>query len=292
MGLFDEDHGAGQNPPALGPQEASQRRAPDDMDAQPAACRGRSTAATEPRSSHADRSTPAAWMDPRTGGHDAQQLSSDARKRRSKESGGGEPKYDGDTLSEGTLGALGTGKRQRCRSDAADHEDAGRNGSERLSEGSRHGDSQGARPCARKRPVPTGTTRTVRPKHCRRTLPPDMRSGAAVSSANLDPGIPGVQRTRKPMAGAPCAARKRHASKDRHSLVGPRRAAKSLKPTAAHADRERGRLLQRMQPRATGGIVREASPREPLPRLQGRGWHDRWPPPALGERGRDATEAV
>ena len=94
--------------------------------------------------------------------------------------------------------------------------------------------------------------------------------------------------TRRARSEAPYQ-RKRQVSRSRQGPVGQRGAAKQARRTADCDAREGGRQHQQMHVSAAGGFVRDASPREPQPRLQGRGWHERWPPPALGGCGRYAT---
>ena len=88
--------------------------------------------------------------------------------------------------------------------------------------------------------------------------------------------------------GAP-RQRKRHAHSGRHISEGMRSVRKCAKLSAERTAHARDRLQQQLQATTAGGTVRDASPQEPQPRLQGRGWHDRWPPPAIGGCGRDAT---
>ena len=98
-----------------------------------------------------------------------------------------------------------------------------------------------------------------------------------------------------PSSTARCDApsqRKRQISRSRRRPVGQKGTAKQARLTADSYAREGGRQHQQMQASTAGGIVRDSSPREPQPRLQGRGWHERWPPPALGGGGRQATAAL
>ena len=95
-----------------------------------------------------------------------------------------------------------------------------------------------------------------------------------------------------PTIRAECGAphqRKRIGWRSRSNFVDPQCTAKRIKFTAECTARERGRQQQHLHAPADEGIVRDASPQEPLPRLQGRGWHDRWPPPASGGCGTAAT---
>ena len=72
--------------------------------------------------------------------------------------------------------------------------------------------------------------------------------------------------------------------------AGPCDAAKRTRFTSGGVAHACGRQHQKMHAPAVEGTERDASPQEPQPRLHGRGWHDRWPPPAIGGCGRGATE--
>ena len=213
------------------------------------------------------------------------------------------------------------GKRQLCRLANAGYEPADTEGAEQHREESQYGDPQAGRHCNRKRVAPKGTTRIEGQKHARRLMSPSgsgcyatpREAHCASAGRSTQEGAPPGLRRCNPIEGASRAVaqhahgtrrapsgntrfcsgfsdphrRKRPASKDRQGPGGPHCTTKRRKHTAACAAREDGRHHQQLQHDAEG-TVRATSPQEPLPRLQGRGWHDRWPPPALSDGGREA----
>ena len=201
------------------PPEPSQRLDPTDMDAKPDARSGGSTAAGEPRSSHAAGRAPAAEWGPRAGQLNAQQhprgggerykstgrfrSSHTAQKARTREENGRGAAIDGAaTRSEGTPGSSRAGKRRLRPTDG---------------EGHRNSDSRRTRHRILKSPAPKEATCTVGMKQNRRTETLGEGSQAAMQSGTLlkAHGAEGDSRmepealfespTRISMAGAPWA---------------------------------------------------------------------------------------
>ena len=94
-----------------------------------------------------------------------------------------------------------------------------------------------------------------------------------------------------PKRGRKAAAAPQEAAPSPLTTARGSRAPARAASTAGEAAPKRARLMLHVHVPPLGSIERDASPQEPQPRLAGRGWHERWPPPHDAKRRRVAPSA-